>query len=366
MKKIYNLFFLIFLGIIFFACGSVPSVSAYVIEDLHLNTIGSIIVGPGKTEVMLSPGDTYTMEIAASNASGLEKIMKFSVEDMGASSDPNLPAQFLGDRKGPYSLKDYVKPEADQIDLPTGQRVRMPVTITIPKDISPGGLYGAIMVAAENLPTAPGALPPNTASMGVKIVSRVGSLLFIRIKGDVLESGYLKNFTANENFYEAGPVSFKILYSNTGNVYLNPYGAIDVKDMFGRTVDQRNVEPWFVLPKADRTREIKWNSNFLIGKYTAVLTLHRGYLNNEDAVDTKTLTFWVLPWRLLSVGVMGLILIIWLFVWIFSHIQWKKSSPSKPTFPSGPGKDFSAPPVFPQDPRGAPPLSSPGLNKYRK
>jgi len=345
MKKINFLFFIVFSGIIFlcFAGGA----SAYTVEDLHLETIGTITIGPGKTEILLSPGDTYNLEVTAANQSGMTKIIKFTAEDIAASIDPNATIDFLGNKKGPYSLKDYVIPEATELSLPTGQRVRMPVTITIPEDISPGGLYGAIMIAAENLPSE---IPvePDKAAAQVNIITRVGSLLFIRIKGDVLESGFLKEFKADKNIYEAGPVSFNIIFENTGNVYLSPYGAIDIKDIFGRNIDQREVEPWFVLPKSDRAREIKWNNNFLFGKYTATLTLHRGYMNAGDVVDTKSFDFWVIPWKIIGAGLLGLILIIWFFVWIFSHIQWRKK-PSKSDFQQ-PTQSFSPPPSAPNIP----------------
>lgn len=348
MKKTNFLLFIIFLGIVFWSFSSVAS--AYMVEDLHLDTIGTITIGPGKTEILLSPGDTYNLEVTAANQTGMTKIMKFTTEDIAASIDPNATIDFLGNKKGPYSLKDYVKPEAEELTLPTGQRVRMPVTITIPQDISPGGLYGAIMIAAENLPTEI-TTQPGAATGQVNIITRVGSLLFIRIKGDVLESGYLKDFKADKKLYESGPIPFNITFENTGNVYLSPYGAIDIKDMFGRNIDQRDVEPWFVLPKSDRTREIKWNNNFLFGKYTAVLTLHRGYMSSDDVFDTKSFVFWVIQWKIIGAGLIGLILIIWFFVWIFSHIEWKKK-PSKTGFqPKTPVSSPSVSDIPPQIPQ---------------
>lgn len=340
MKKI-QLVFTIFLAILF-VCIAVGFVQAYTVEDLNLSNSGSMIVGPGKTEIELSPGDTYNMNVTAANATGMTKIVKFTTEDMAASNDPNTPLQFLGDKTGPYSLKDFVKPEADHITLLAGQRVTMPITITIPQNAAPGGLYGAIMVAAENLPSTK-TLPSGQVGGQVNIVTRVAVLLFVRIKGPVLESSYLKDFTADKNFYEQGPVSFKITASNTGNVYLSPYGSIQIKDMLGRTVDTRQIDPWFVLPKSDRARQIIWNSSFLIGKYTAALTLHRGYSNIADVADTKSVSFWVVPWKIITVGLIVLILIILFLVWIFSHIQWKKSNPVVTPPPSGP----SVPPQNP-------------------
>ncbi len=318
MQK-YILSVLLFCGLassLFFA----QSAHAYVIENLNLQTNGSIVVGPGKTELMLSPGDKYVLEATVANSSGVTKIVKFGVEDLAASNDPNQTIKFLGDQRGPYSLKDYVKPEVDSVVLKNGQRVRMPVTISIPADAAPGGIYGAIMMDAENLPNAK-TVPAGMVGTQININTRVGSLLFIRINGNVLESSYLKNFTASQNFYEQGPVNFKIDDTNTGDVYLDPYGTVQLKDMFGRVVDQTNVAPWFVLPRSERIRVIAWNTpGLFIGRYTATLSLNRGYGN---IIDTKSVSFWVIPWRIILIVLIGLILIIWFIVWLSSNLQFK-------------------------------------------
>lgn len=346
MKKIS---FIIFLGV--FCCLAATS-HAYLIEDLNLTTTGNMIIGPGKTELLLAPGDTYTIEVTATNSTGEAKIVKFYTEDMAASNDPNTTLEFLGTETGPYSLKDYVTPEADTVTLESGQRVRMPVTITIPEDASPGGLYGALMVSSESLPSESTA-ESGTLAGQVNLITRVAVLLFVRIEGDVIESGYLKDFTSDKGFYEEGPVTFNITSANDGSVYLSPYGTVEIQDIFGRIIDSREVDPWFVLPGAERTREIAWNSNFLFGKYTATVTLHKGYMNTEDSADTKTLSFWILPWKIITVALIALILVIWFIVWILSHIQWKKKPQSQET-PENPIAGSNPPPP--------PPASSTGLN----
>jgi hypothetical protein len=343
MKKFNFLFFSAFLALMLWGFTGVNSASAYVVEDLHLATQGSIIVGPGKTEVLLSPGDTYNFEFAVTNVSGMTKVIKLTAEDANASADPTLGLEFLGTEKGPYSIKDFIIPEISEVTLLNGQRLRVPITISIPADAEPGGLYGALMAAAYNIDQY-GNVESGTAAGQVNIVTRVASLLFVRVKGDALTSGFLKNFYSDENFYEAGPVNFKILSENTGNIHLNPYGLIQVKDMLGRLVDSREVDPWFVMPKSDRVRSIAWNSNFLIGRYTATLSLNRGY---QDIVDSMSYSFWVIPWKIIAIVVIGLILIIWFFVWLLSHIQWKKK-PSNSVPP--PNVNPPAPPVYPQNP----------------
>lgn len=339
--KITRFLFFIFFIAVFASCFSF--VNAYVIEDLDLKTSGSIVVGPGKTELFFSPGDTYTLQILTTNVSGMTKIVDFRVEDMKSSNKPDQILEFLGNEKGPYSVRDYIKPEVNQLTLKNGQRVRMPVTISIPKNAEPGGLYGAIMISASNLETADNPQLDNAAGQ-IKIITRVASLVFITVKGDALTSGFLQDFRVAKSFYEQGPVKFQIVSANTGNVHLNPYGDIEIKDMFGRIVDAREVDPWFVMPRSERTREMAWNAKFLFGKYTATLTMNRGY---KDIVDVKTVSFWIIPWKIIAIGLIILILIITFFVWILSHIQWKKDKPAAPPPAVPPTNTQTVPPPPP-------------------
>ena len=258
---------LLFLSICFLF--PIASASAYVIENLNIQPQGNIVVGPGRTELFLSPGDQHSQEIIVTNASGVKKIINISVEDMQGTNSPDTPFNFLGEQTGPFSVKDYVKPEIDQIILDPGQRLRAMAVISIPTNAEPGDMDGAIMVAASNVDQANNSVSSGNAGAGLKVITRVASLLFITVKGDALQSGALQSFSTSRNFYENGPVSFKILAKNDGNVHLTPSGTIAIKNTLGQVVSQRDVEPFFTLPRSTKTREIKWNSNFLVGRYTS-------------------------------------------------------------------------------------------------
>jgi len=339
--KIPKILFLLFIFfVIGFAYLPTGGASAYSIEKLNFSNEGDIVVGPGKKELLLSPGETSNQEIIVSNRSGSPKIINISVEDFQGTKNPDETVQFLGDKKSPYSLKDYVKPEANQITLNFGERLRLPVAIVIPSTAAPGGLYGAIMISASNIDEGNAELQKDNAAGKVKVITRVASLFFIRVRGDVVEDGNLKEFKALKSFYESGPVDFQIISENNGSVYLSPYGAIEVKNILGQKIDERQIDPWFVMPGALRVREVKWNSNFLFGRYTATLLLNRGY---KDIVDSKSFSFWVIPWKIISIILIGLILAIWLFVWIASHFELKK--PEKPENPSPTIPSQPIPPV---------------------
>jgi len=304
--------------------------SAYIVEDLNFQDTGDIVLGPGKTELLMDKGDEYTKELLISNRSGQKKLFQITVEDFRGSRGDDQTVQFMGDQKGPYSLKDYVLPEITEIVLNHGQRLRLPVRVDIPETAEPGGLYGAVLVSAINIEGEGPEVTGEKAAGSTKVITRLASLFFVRIKGDVLEDSYMKDFKASQRFYEYGPISLAMLYENNGSVYESPYGTIEIKNMLGKTVDEIQVDPWFVMPDSLRTRELKWERGMLFGRYTAVAMMNRGY---QNIIDTKYYSFWVIPWKIVLAGLMGIALVIWFFVWIIGHFEIKRKKPSLPSVP---------------------------------
>jgi len=156
-------------------------------------------------------------------------------------------------------------------------------------------------------------------------VSRIGTLFFITVPGDIEKEGELKKFSTgnDQKWYDAGPVNFQILYENTGSIHVNPYGELRITNMFGEEVGFVEIEPWFTMPKSVRLREISWNRDFLYGKYTATVFLNRGY---DDEVDEMSVTFWVIPWKIVVAALTVLFIIFFLIRGFFRKFEFKVKS----------------------------------------
>lgn len=93
--------------------------------------------------------------------------------------------------------------------------------------------------------------------------------------------------------------------------------------MFGEEVGFVELDPWFVLPKSLRTREVTWDREFLFGRYKVTAKINRGYDNQIDEVTTS---FWVLPWKI----VLGIFLSIFIIVFslraFFRTFEFKRKS----------------------------------------
>lgn len=284
---------------------------------------GDFVLGPGKLEVSINPGETKVIEITVSNRTGVERIFEVGFEDMTGSSDPNQTVILLGGEHGPYSLKDYVSVKAPRFKLPHNQRARIPVTISIPPNTPAGGLYGSVLVSTVSLEAKSGT-DGNTKPQSA-IVSRIGSLFFVTIPGEVERKGGLKNFgtVPEARFYQAGPLTFGLLFENSGSIHLAPYGEISITNIFGEEVGFIELDPWFVLPGALRLREVSWNRDLLFGRYTATAKINRSY---ENVIDEMSYTFWVLPWKPLAIGFGIIFLIIFSLRVFFRNFEFKRKN----------------------------------------
>jgi hypothetical protein len=312
-------FFLILLGIVLLNFGFVgPVFASYIIENIPGTPVErDFVVGPGMQELWLEPGEQERRQIMITNRLGERMGFRIEIEDFTGSRDPRETFILLGGEQGPYSLRDYLKPEKSLFVLEHGQRIILPITISVPEDAEPGGLYGSIIVSTDPeflLPVEERA----EVEPGIGVITRIGVLYFVRVKGEVIEQGFLQDFRIPRIFFERGPIPFELFFQNDGTVHLTPYGIIEIRNLLGELVGEVEVAHFFSMPDSLRMREIKWEPGLVLGRYTATLILNRGY---QDIIDQKLLTFWVIPWKILLIVVIGLALLILFLWWIFTRFE---------------------------------------------
>lgn len=282
----YFLSFLI-LGILF-----VPSIS---FAQTGSAPSGAFVIKPAKVELVVAPGDKGESVLTLENDTSLPLHIDVSFEDVGPNvqtSPTDEPVKLLGTHGGEYALRDLLSTPTSSFDLLSGKEVRVPVTIRIPKDTEAGGRYGSVVFRFR--PVTPSGAPQ---SANIAIESRVATLFFVRVSGEVKESGRLVAFdvfnkarsvptpTAEE------PLRFQVAYENTGNIHLDPYGRVTITSFFGKE-KVIPIDPWIVLPGAVRMRELSVSDDLPIGHYRAHIELNRGY---GDIIDEQEVAFWVLP-----------------------------------------------------------------------
>ena len=265
---------------------------AYSISNIAgVSSQGSFVVGPAKSELSLNPGETKNIELRIQNRMGRTQSFEISFEDFVASKDLDQTVVLAGSEiKSQTSLVEYIRVEKNNFTLEQGDELVLPVTISIPEQVSPGGRFGAVVVSAVSLKENNGT--EERAYSGASVVSRIASLMFVKVNGDVVTSGTLSDFSTKNNqaVFWSGEVPVRMLFKNTGTVHVNPYGIITVKDIFGSRVGEVQIDPWFVLPGSSRTRDVSLRKEGLLGRYTATLEINPGY---GSTTQVKQIAFYV-------------------------------------------------------------------------
>lgn len=295
--------------------------SVYTVEDLLGDRVyNDFVVGPGRFDLEIAPGETRTVEMTVTNRMGIPKKFKLTTEDIIGSRDSETSIELLGDEVGPYSLKDFISVPTEEFWLDHAKRARIPITISLPADAEPGGFYGTILTQITSEDAEPGGEQIRTRS---KMINRIGSLIFVSTPGEMERSLELTSFSTlqSQKFFSKGPVEFSAVHENTGTIHATPYGEIRIFNTLGNEVGYVELSPWYVLPDSIRNRAVVWDREFLVGRYVAKATINRGY---GGIVDEVVFVFWVMPLQLTAAAFGGFFIFFILIRFLFSRFEFKR------------------------------------------
>ena len=277
------------------------------------NNKNDFVLEPGRVEIFANPGESIDKSITITNRASSKVSFKIEIEDFVGSNDKDKPVVLLGNERSPYSFKDNIVPEINDFTLESNESITVPIKVNVPINAQPGGFYTSILVS--NKPSVDLADKTSGVEGKTKIISRIGTLFFIRVNGVAEENGLLDDLQViKPTNKDSDTYKFNILFKNNGNIYLVPFGWITVTNIFGKTIGKIPVDAYFSMPKSLRYREIEWQASSLIGRFKASIELNRGY--GSDLVDTKTVVFWVIPWKLM-ITILSIILVIVLGLYYF-------------------------------------------------
>lgn len=269
-------------------------------------------ISPPVLELLADPGQTVTATIRVRNITKGELIAKGRADDFGAGTDESGQPKFLLDETGAsrFSLKYWITKVPD-LDLAPSELKTTNVTITVPKNAEPGGHFGVIRFTA---------VPPNLEGTGVALSASVGTLVLLKVSGDITNNVTTEEFSTGtiakgddgaftkRSFFEYGPISFLARLKNTGSVHEKPEGAVTITNTFGKQIASLNVNPrgGNVLPDSIRRFETTLANKQLFGRYTAKLAV--SYASGKKL--TSTVSFWVIPWKLMVLVLIGLVALV--------------------------------------------------------
>lgn len=311
MKKIHRILLatLVLAGTV----GTLAVTTTYAVA----NTTGQALeIAPPVLNVKADPGETVRTSISLRDVSTSSLVVRNQINDFVAAGEDGTPKLLLDGSKddSPYSLKEWIQP-LPEFTLKPKQVNQLPLVIKVPANAAPGGYYAVVRFTAT---------PPGLDGTGVSLSASLGTLILLRVNGDARESVKIEEFSATKNgdsnwLFESPPITFLTRVKNNGSLHEQPTGQVAVKDMFGNSVANVNVNlnRNNVLPGSIRKFDHPLDSSviggrFLFGRYTADLSLSYGSKGQTLAASTS---FWVIPYRLI-----GLVIILLIIAFIVTRI----------------------------------------------
>ena len=301
-----------------------------------------LITSPLPINIAAEPGNSVSTDLRVKNDGTSTENIQITMMKFKAYEDSGKPQ--LLEREPGDTFFDWVRFSEQTFTLAPNEWKTVTATFDLPVEASFGYYYAFVFSRAETetpLETRQTALVGGTAVL----------VLLEAAVPDAKRSVEVAEFSLDHAFYEFLPARFTVKLKNTGNVHIAPRGNIFIDR--GREKDiailEINSEKGNILPQSNRIFESVWDDGFPVyknmvrdgkevldengqpemtltwnwkdasklrfGKYTAKMLLI--YDDGERDIPIEgTVSFWVMPWRLIGGVVVNFILILGLVMYV--------------------------------------------------
>ncbi len=179
------------------------------------------------------------------------------------------------DRNG---VRAWLATDTSELELAGGQEVRVPFTLSVPPDATPGDHVAGIVVEAP---------PKGGGGQGVAaaVVERAGVAVVVRVPGPPLERLSVGEMCLNQ---ETGSNYFETPVTNDGNVLTRGEGSLVLTTTDGEEVFNRPVDLDTVLPGDSTLLRMDAPLDPGPGSYVAELSLRQP--NGEQVAASSRIT----------------------------------------------------------------------------
>ncbi len=217
------------------------------------------------------------------------------------------------------------------ITLAPKQGKKLQLSLQIPSNEEKGDYYFSVLFVSKNNNSNLANSSLATAAIAMNVLLTVGP------KGPT--EGYIKEFST-PFLKDSGPVPFTINVVNKSDHFINPQGRIVIKNMFNQVIGKVDLLPVNILSNSERlipdlkqqnpdTKEYAairdllesnanpvaiWPEKFLLGPYTATLTVNLG---DKSTILSRSITFFAFPINYL----IGIILLVIILIFILVRIR---------------------------------------------
>jgi hypothetical protein len=305
----------------------------------------NITTSPLPISLHTTPGSTVTTNLRVKNTGPRSERIKVSLMKFGATGDLGRPT--IQDRGKGDDYFDWVKFSPSVFDAAPNVWIDVKMTIDVPKTAGLGYYY-AVTFSPADKPTA------NGKSV---VIGSTATLVLLDVQnGADKRQLVLASITADRKIYEFLPAVFSVKLHNSGNIHAVPTGNIFItkgksqvatldvnaaggnilpntnrvftvqwKDGFPLYVDKTVNDQPVYGKNGQPERKLTWNfsqaSKLKFGKYTAKAFLV--YSDGQHDVPLQgTVSFWVIPWRIL-LALLLILLLVGIGIWSVGRTIWR-------------------------------------------
>ncbi len=303
-------------GLIYLVISFGLILSAKMIFAQQQQTIRTITIVPPSVDSKSDPGDKKEGILKVVNSSDQPLTFKAQVKDFVVEDTVGTP-HILPDNtlSKKYSASSWIAVVPDTFTIQPGKTQQLNYYLQVPADARPGGHYAAIVYEPQELIGVQGT--------GTGVETHVGTLFYVRVNGTIVENATVKKFVADPSIAEYGPATIKTQIINYSDSHIRPIGTVSVKNLLGQMVYSEKLEEHNIFPEATRDFTTTIGKKLMFGPYTAELKANYGTNNNLTLFATTT--FFIFPWKIVSVALLAIVALILFF--IFWRKNKKKNTP---------------------------------------
>ncbi len=229
----------------------------------------SITLSPASKRIQLKPGEVRQLELTIVNDG--EKDYTFTVYARPYSvKGENYDADFTNDAPS-ATVYQWVQFSQTSFRLKAGASVKVPYTIRVPANATPGGHYGVIF--AETQPQT------NVDATSIARKKRVGSIMYVTVAGTFKMAGSAYAPTA-AFFQLRPPLRANHRITNSGNADFVATSTMRMYDIFG-TKKAETIGEYVILPETTRNIPLSWKDAPWFGFYKVDISTK--YLDKSSA-----------------------------------------------------------------------------------
>ena len=274
-----------------------------------------ITVSPVSLDLTGQPGTEIHDKIRVHN--NTNDVLHLEVQIKKITPSDQDPGFQLADPTPQDEFISWIHVDTPTFDAQPKEWTYVPFTISIPSTAA-FGYYPVFVIQQDAQKT--GATKTAELSGGAAVIASLNVL-----SPNAYVDAQLVDFKASHHLAEYLPVDFSVMIHNAGNIHVRPRGNIFISSGSKKDIAILEVNPGLstIIPNSSRSFTAEWTDGFItrekndqgvyhlvfhwdaithmrIGKYSARLLLVYDS-GQKDATLEAVTTFWVFPWKLVSV-----------------------------------------------------------------